>query len=24
MEIIDREKFPISSQFHVYNTLRFN
>jgi hypothetical protein len=24
MEIIDMEKFPVSSQFHVYNTLRFN
>lgn len=24
MEIIDIEKFPLSSQFHVYNTLRFN
>lgn len=24
MEIIDIEKFPVSSQFHVYNTLRFN
>ena len=24
MEIIDREKYPVSSQFHVYNTLRFN
>ena len=24
MEVIDIEKFPTSSQFHVYNTLRFN
>ena len=24
MEIVDIEKFPISSQFHVYNTSRFN
>lgn len=24
MEVIDIEKYPISSQFHVYNTLRFN
>ena len=24
MEIIDIEKFPVASQFHVYNTLRFN
>lgn len=24
MEIIDIEKFPTASQFHVYNTLRFN
>lgn len=24
MEIIDIEKLPIASQFHVYNTSRFN
>ena len=24
MEIVDTEKLPISSQFHVYNTSRFN
>lgn len=24
MEIVDIEKFPIGSQFHIYNTLRFN
>lgn len=24
MEIVDIEKLPISSQFHVYNTSRFN
>lgn len=24
MEIVDIEKFPIQSQFHVYNTSRFN
>lgn len=24
MEIVDMEKFSVSSQFHVYNTSRFN
>lgn len=24
MEIVDMEKYPISAQFHVYNTSRFN
>jgi hypothetical protein len=24
MEIVDMEKLPISTQFHVYNTSRFN
>lgn len=24
MEIVDVEKLPIASQFHVYNTSRFN
>lgn len=24
MEIVDIEKFPIASQFHVHNTSRFN
>lgn len=24
MEIVDIEKLPVSSQFHVYNTSRFN